>query len=59
MYCSVVSGGYLLGLDALVQLGKLSMMASKLGLQKNAIDCRAGVMPSVALIFIAGGATTR
>jgi hypothetical protein len=59
MYCSVVIGGYLLGLDVLVQLGKLSMIASKFGLQKNATDCRAGVMPSVSLIFIAGGATTR
>jgi hypothetical protein len=59
MYCSVVTVGYLLGFDALVQVGKLSMTASKFGLQKNAIDCRAGVTPSVALIFCAGGATTR
>lgn len=50
------------GLLALTQAGKDSMTASKFGLQKKAIDCRAGVMPSgisVLLIFEVEGATTR
>lgn len=56
MYCSVVTGVYF---ATLPQLGKHEMTASKLGLQKNAIDCLCGVIPSVLLIFFAGGATTR
>lgn len=59
MYFSVVTGSYLAARSGPAQVGKQEISASKFGLQKNAMDCRAGVMASVSLIFFAGGATTR
>lgn len=56
IYCSVVTGSYLAFVP---QFGRHEITASKFGLQKNAIDCRRGVIPSVSLTFFAGGATTR
>lgn len=41
------------------QFGRQDTSAEKLGLQKKAIDCRAGVSPAVSLIVLALGATTR
>ena len=59
MYSSVVTGGYLGLPPGTTHVGKQEISAPWLGLQKNAIDWRAGVMPSVSLIAFAGGATTR
>jgi hypothetical protein len=56
IYASVVTGSYFFTVP---QLGKHDISAVKLGLQKNAIDCLAGVITSVALTLTAGGATTR
>ena len=41
------------------QFGKQDISAEKLGLQKKAIDCRAGVSPPASLIILVVGATTR
>ena len=58
MYSSVVTGGYFGWLPGSKHVGRQEISAPWLGLQKNAIDWRAGVMPSVSLIAFAGGATT-
>lgn len=56
MYVSVLIGGYFASLP---QFGRHDTSALKFGLQKKAIDWRAGVMTSVSLIRLADGATTR
>lgn len=56
MYSSVVTGEYL---GSLPQFGRHDISALKFGLQKNAMDCRAGVMTSISFNFSVGGATTR
>lgn len=55
MYSSVVTGGYF----GLPQLGSPDILALKFGLQKKAMDWRAGVILSLSLSLVAGGATTR
>lgn len=59
MYASVVTGVYFGFCPGPEHVGRHEISASKFGLQKNAMDCRAGVIPSVSLTFFAGGATTR
>jgi hypothetical protein len=55
MYASVLIGGYF---ATVPQFGRHAISAEKLGLQKNAMDWRAGVIVSCELIGLAGGATT-
>ena len=54
-----MTGGYFGLLPGTKHVGRHEISAPWFGLQKNAIDCRAGVTPSVSLIAFRGGATTR
>ena len=57
MYAPAFTGGYF---TSFPQLGRQETSVLKFGLQKNAIDCRAGVMSSPSLsVKREGGATTR
>jgi hypothetical protein len=59
MYSSAMTGEYFFSIPGPEQLGKQDISASKFGLQKKAMDWRAGAIPSVSGNCSAGGATTR